>query len=335
MSRKDAINSIFLKKGVPPSVEGRPARDPGRVRTGAISAMGSSLQELTQGARAAAKLQEQLLTAEHVLGIDPSLIDASPVVDRLPTKVDPHFDDLVASIELHGQQVPILVRPSPSGEGRYQVAYGRRRLRAAAQLGREVRAIVRDLTDDELVVAQGRENLDRADLSFIEKAFFAKHLEDAGYERTVIMAALSTDKSDLSRYIAIARRVPSELARQIGPAAKAGRARWSQLVEVLSKPRVSERLEALIKTDSFQGANSDKRFSLAFGEAVQGRERTSRPQSWNTPEGKRAARILRQSTQTSIVFDDRRVPEFARYVTERLDDLYNNFMQQEETGTGD
>ena len=104
-----------------------------------------------------------------------------------------------------------------------------------------MKAIVRQLTDEEVVVAQGRENLDRADLSFIERALFARRLEDSGYERSVIMAALSTDKSDLSRYIAIARRVPEELARQIGPAMKAGRARWAALVEALARSFSFER----------------------------------------------------------------------------------------------
>jgi ParB family chromosome partitioning protein len=235
MSRKDAINSLFLSKPAQSASPTSPARSPERVRSSAVGAMGNSLQELTQGARAAAKLHEQLLAGDHVVSLDTSLIDPSPIADRLQAELDPGFDLLVASIEESGQQVPILVRPNPSIDGRYQIAYGRRRLRALAQLGRPVKAIVRELSDDELVVAQGRENLDRADLSFIEKALFAKRLEDAGYDRSVIMAALSTDKSDLSRYIAIARRVPEELARQIGPAAKAGRARWSALVEALAR----------------------------------------------------------------------------------------------------
>ena len=47
---------------------------------------------------------------------------------------------------------------NPQQEGRYQIAYGHRRLRAAIELGRPVRAIVKPLTDEQLVVAQGQEN---------------------------------------------------------------------------------------------------------------------------------------------------------------------------------
>jgi ParB family chromosome partitioning protein len=330
MSRKDALNSLFLGKPTATPAASAPTKPPvERVRSGAIGAMGTSLQELTQGARTAAKLHEQLLAGDHVVSIETTLIDASPIADRLPADLDPGFDQLVASIEQHGQQVPILVRPNPAAEGRYQIAYGRRRLRAVAQLGREVKAIVRELSDDELVVAQGRENLDRADLSFIEKALFAKRLEDAGYDRPVIMAALSTDKADLSRYIAIARRVPEELARQIGPAAKAGRARWSDLVEALAKPRASEKVDGLVSSDAFRAADSDKRFALVFDAVTPGPDRPTKREAWSTPHGRRAAQIERRGTQTAITFDEKRVPEFAAFVAGRLDALYAEFANQE------
>ena len=330
MSRKDAINSMFLQK--PASVSADPAavaKRPERVRSGAIAAMGSSLEELTQGARAAAKLHEQLLTGDHVIALDPATIDPSPIADRLLADVDPGFDQLVASLEQDGQQVPILVRPNPAVEGRYQVAYGRRRLRALAQLGFQVKAIVRPLSDDELVVAQGRENLDRADLSFIEKALFAKRLEDAGYDRAVIMAALSTDKSDLSRYIAIARRIPEDLARQIGPAAKAGRSRWSTLAEGLAKPGFTSRLHDIVTSEAFRVANSDMRLALVLKTLLPVADRVAKGEAWSTPQGRRAARVERRGTQTAITFDEKRVPDFAEFVAGRLDDLYAEFSNEQ------
>src|SRR5690606_34176545 len=154
--------------------------------------------------------------------------------------------------------------PSPAAQGRFQIAYGRRRLRALDRLAQPVKAVVRDLSDDEMVVAQGRENLDRADLSFIEKALFAKRLEDAGYERSVTMAALATDKSDLSRYISIARRIPEELARNIGPAVKAGRARWQKLAEAIDKPKTASKIDEVVVSERFQSADSDARFNIVF-----------------------------------------------------------------------
>lgn len=330
MSRKDALNSLFMGKPAPSSPSDSPAKNPERVRSGAIGAMGTSLQELTQGARAAAKLQEQLLTGDHVVSLDPALIDPSPIADRLPAQLDPGFDELVSSIERHGQQVPILVRPSLVAQGRFQIAYGRRRLRALVHLARPVKAIIRDLSDDEVVVAQGRENLDRADLSFIEKALFARRLEDAGYERSVIMSALGTDKSDLSRYISIARRVPEELARQIGPAAKAGRARWQALSEAVDGSKAASRIDEVVASERFQIADSDTRFNLIFKVTAAAAERPTKGGVWSTPQGKRAALIERKGSRTAITFDEKRVPEFAAFVAARLDELYSDFASKGE-----
>jgi ParB family chromosome partitioning protein len=326
MSRKDAINSLFLGKPAQIQPSGMsPTKNAERVRSGAIGAMGTSLQELTQGARAAARLQEQLLAGDHVVTLASDLIDPSPIADRLPADLDPGFDQLVTSIEANGQQVPILVRPSPTSDGRYQIAYGRRRLRALVQLGKPVKAIVRQLTDDEVVVAQGRENLDRADLSFIEKALFARRLEDSGYERSVIMAALATDKGDLSRYISIARRVPEDLARQIGPAMKAGRARWAALVDALAKPRADAKIDNVVSSSAFRSADSDSRFTLVLSALSASSERSAKRETWSTPDGRRAARIERRGTQTAITFDEKRIPEFATFVANRLDALYAEF----------
>ena len=50
MSRKDALNSLFLGKPTQAPAGVSPAKHPDRVRSGAIGAMGTSLQELTQGA---------------------------------------------------------------------------------------------------------------------------------------------------------------------------------------------------------------------------------------------------------------------------------------------
>ncbi|MBB3747172.1 ParB family chromosome partitioning protein [Rhizobium sp. BK591] len=327
MSRKDAIDSLFLKKM---AVSEKPVTDkpPTRVRSGAISAMGSSLQEMAEGAKAAARLQDQLASGEAVVSLDPSTIEGSPITDRLPTDIDPKFDQLEASIMEDGQQVPILVRPHPEATGRYQIVYGRRRLRVAAKLGRNVSAIVRNLTDRELVVAQGRENLDRADLSFIEKALFALRLEDAGFDRATIIAALSTDKADLSRYIAVARSIPMTLATQIGPASKAGRSRWVALAESLGKVSSMDAIDQIIASEQFRNSDSDARFLLVFKAASKPSNKVSkRVRAWSTPKGRKAAKIQKDARQTALIFDEKLVPAFGEYVADQLDRLYTQFLE--------
>jgi ParB family transcriptional regulator, chromosome partitioning protein len=336
MTRKDTIDSLFVRKAEPNN--GSVAGDKERVRTGAISAMGTSLKELTEGARAAARLQEQFEAGAVVVDLDPVAIDSSLVADRLSAEVDPSFDALLESMKTSGQQVPILVRPHPQAKGRYQVAYGHRRLRAAAGLGIKIKAIVRPLTDGELVIAQGKENLDRHDLSYIEKALFARRLEDRGFERAVIMSALSTDKGDLSRYISVARMIPEPLLQAIGPAGKAGRARWIALAQRLGQARAEKIVEEALAGAEFRTLGSDARFSLLF----QALEKTTRKPApklrvWTNAAGQKAARIESLPDRIVVTIDEASVPAFGTYVVERLDDLYAQFLaakREEETKPG-
>jgi ParB family chromosome partitioning protein len=325
VTRRDTIDSLFTRKAEPAGPSA--AVDKERVRTGAISAMGTSLKELTEGARAAARLQEQFDTGAAVVDLDPAAVDGSMVSDRLTAEVDPSFDALVESMRSSGQQVPILVRPHPDAKERFQVAYGHRRLRAAGILGTRIKAIVRPLTDGELVVAQGKENLDRHDLSYIEKALFARRLEDQGFERAVIMSALSTDKGDLSRYISIARMIPEPLLQAIGPAGKAGRARWIAFAERLGQLRAEKIVQETLDSAAFRQLGSDGRFALLF----QALEKTTRKPAtksriWINRAGQKAARIESLPDRTIVTIDEGAVPAFGAYLADHLDGLYEQFL---------
>jgi ParB family transcriptional regulator, chromosome partitioning protein len=112
--------------------------------------MTSPLAAIAAGSSAVTRLKElekQLADSQAIVELDPANIQSSFVPDRMAASSEDH-DKLMASIRLTGQQVPILVRPHPSQEGHYQVAYGHRRLRAVTELGRKVRAVVRDLSDE-------------------------------------------------------------------------------------------------------------------------------------------------------------------------------------------
>lgn len=318
MSRKATIDNLFIAKMLPAT--GAVVASPDRVRTGAIAAMGTSLRELTGGAKAAAAMQELLASGSTMIEIDPENIDASPVVDRIVMANDPHFDDLMASLRETGQQVPILVRPLANH--RFQIAYGHRRVRACAALGIKVKALVRQLTDAELVVAQGKENLDRRDLSFIEKALFARRLEDQGYDRSVIMTALSTEKSNLSRYIAVARALPDPLIQAIGPAGRAGRSRWTALVELL--PGRESLAEVVVETPEFQALESDARLAAVL-RALSGP--ATRETVWSC--GK-AARIERKDNRTILTIDETAAPAFGAFLTQRLEDLFREYQEGRE-----
>lgn len=234
---------------------------------GAVRAMNLSLGRLGDEAAAAKELRSALAAGDKVVELSPSQIEASFIQDRIPTENDAALDELIASMRESGQQVPILVRPHPTKENHYQAAYGHRRLRAAIVLERPVKAIVRQLSDDELIVAQGQENGPRVDLSFIERALFAKRLEQRGFDRDRIAEALSVDKPETSRLLQVADAIPTDIILAIGPASKIGRPRWLAFAEILKDEAAAGRIAEAIAEARFSGIATNERFVLLWTRA--------------------------------------------------------------------
>lgn len=291
-----------------------------RVLAGPVRAMSLTLDRIEEESRA---LQEALATGAAVVELDPALIDASFIKDRLAEDDDATFAALKDSFAAHGQTVPILVRPHPSMAGRYQAAYGHRRLRAARELGVKIKAVVRDLDDRQLVVAQGIENSARRDLSFIERALFALALEEAGNDRPVIMAALSTDKTELSKMISVARALPRAIVAAIGPAPRAGRRRWMQLAELMKERDAARRVEKMLAGREAP-ADSDARFVRALAVAERPAQKPV-DETVRRPDGAALARVKREANATVLRFDETSAPDFAAFVMTRLNDLYEEF----------
>jgi ParB family chromosome partitioning protein len=82
---------------------------------------------------------------------------------------DAALDELAASIASRGVIQPIIVRPHPAGEG-YQLVAGERRWRAAQRARlHEIPALVRNLSDREVMALALIENLQREDLNPVEE----------------------------------------------------------------------------------------------------------------------------------------------------------------------
>ena len=98
-----------------------------------------------------------------------------------PVKVEMNTElcELMRSIEKEGVLVPLLVRTNPYGDG-YEVISGHRRKEAAIWAGEtKVPVVVRELDDDQAVVAMVDSNLHRESLKPSEKAFAYKMKLDA------------------------------------------------------------------------------------------------------------------------------------------------------------
>lgn len=315
--RKDALREMLAPIAVQPASDRRLARPP--VKSGSLKAIGLSLQSLSEDAEAAQVLRDQIIAGAHVIELDPNLIDGSFIRDRLPDGADAEFGALQASIAEHGQQVPILVRPSADQEGRYQVAYGHRRLEAARRLQRPVNAIVRHLSDEQLIVAQGKENSERRDLSFIERALFAARLEDHGFSRAAMTAALAVHKGNLSTMISIARAIPEALILAIGPAPKIGRPRWEQLSVLMGDKNA--RWRDIVGAHDFQTLESDARFAHVLN-ALTPKRASRSAHVVADEEGRSVARVEQGKDSVRLTIDEAATAAFGTYLVQMLPELY-------------
>ena len=98
-----------------------------------------------------------------------------------PFKVEVNTElcELMKSIEKEGVIVPLLIRTNPYGDG-YEIISGHRRKEAAIWAGEtKIPVVIRELDDDQAVVAMVDSNLHRENLKPSEKAFAYKMKLDA------------------------------------------------------------------------------------------------------------------------------------------------------------
>lgn len=263
--RKNALDSLFSGGGMAGMVADASAPRP-RLSSGAIGAAEINLikDERDKLREELKNLNTQMASSVNVVDLDPELVQPSFVADRMEVAFDPAFEALKESISETGQQVPILVRPNPEGDGSYQIAYGHRRWRACKALGITVRGVIKELSDEELLVAQGQENHERKDLSFIETCLFVYRLAQ-DYPQTLIVKAIGKDKSLVSKLRKLAATMPEEFLRTVGPAPKIGRPRWEEMASFFEEGKLSaahqKAVNSLFDLESFQELQSDDRFA--------------------------------------------------------------------------
>lgn len=322
MARKDLLKSVME----PSTDNGSTSARTNYAMRGASKSMKVSLDSLAEDAR-------RMLDGETIVEIAPGLIDRSFVSDRLG-RDDVAFQELKASIQSSSQDTPVLLRPHPTDSGRFMIVFGHRRVRVASELGRKVRAVVKSMDDVSHILAQGQENTARADLSFIEKAVFAKNLDDLKQPKDVIRSALTIDGTLLSRMLSVAKSIPSDFVDAIGPAKQVGRDRWEDFKKLLSVSANSELAQQLINDAAFPRLTSDARFELLHskisekGRTVQKiNKRTASPKRTWTANGGRIKGVVGKSGKAfNISLTSNDASDFGAYLSENLDGIYASFL---------
>ncbi|MCW0002265.1 plasmid partitioning protein RepB [Pararhizobium sp. YC-54] len=323
MARKDVFANITNADVAKPERKATP----GYATRGASRSMISSLGELAEKAAKA----EQILQGEAVVEIDPEEIDGSFVSDRLEDD-ELAFAQLLEAIRERGQDSPVLLRPHPDTEARYQVVFGHRRVRAAKLLSRTVRAVVKEVADVDHVIAQGQENSARENLSFIERAVFSQRLIDLGYQRPTIMLALSIDAPMLTRMLSVTGRVPARVSTAIGAAKNVGRDRWLELAQLIERPENRAKVDALVAEEQFKQSSSDDRFERILAELKKVKKapkRLSQANTWTPDDGSVVAEYKNSGRGFSLSLRAKEAGKFGQFLSVNLERLFEEYRENE------
>ncbi|MDM7852443.1 plasmid partitioning protein RepB [Pseudochrobactrum kiredjianiae] len=331
MARKNLLANITSSLNEANELE-KVAQTPNGIRSeytkrGASKSMLQSLDDL-------AEASILMNDGEAIVSLDPDLLDSSFIKDRSDTDQD-DYEVLKEAISKYGQSVPILVRPSPAGQGRYMIVFGHRRAQATRDLGIKVRAIIKNLEDIEHVVTQGQENTARSNLSFIEKALFAQRLLNAGMSKDIVKSSLSVDDTLLSRMISVVETIPHEILEKLGSCKRVGRDRWEDLKKLLLKPENNEIALMVVASNEFDDA--DDNFIYLHTQIKKLSKPSKRPKKvavrllWAHTDGddKLSVETTKDSKILTMKFDQKS-KDFGDYVSSKLEELYAQFKQNGE-----
>jgi ParB family chromosome partitioning protein len=116
---------------------------------------------------------------------------------------DVELEELAASIRDNGLLQPLVVRPAPGSTDRFELVAGERRFRAISKLGwPDVPVLVREASDETLLVLALVENLQREQLNAIEEAEgYAALSEQFGMTQGDIAKAVGKSRSTVANFL--------------------------------------------------------------------------------------------------------------------------------------
>jgi ParB family chromosome partitioning protein len=161
--------------------------------------------------------------SETIMEIELKKIRPSKLNPRLEINLE-RLSELAGSIREVGLLEPIIVRPVAE---EFEVVVGERRYRASQQAGLEkVPAIVREFSDDEVVQLNLIENVQREELSAVEKGNVCKYLLDNCPDRypnqKAIADRIGVSADAISAWLRSAEVVPEEVQKLVAPSTISG-----------------------------------------------------------------------------------------------------------------
>lgn len=126
------------------------------------------------------------------------------------------LEDLAQSMAKNGIVQPILVRPNPHKEGRYELIAGERRWRAAQIAGlHDIPAIIRDLSDKQASELSLIENIQREDLSAIEEGKgYQALIQSHGYTQDELATIVGKSRPHISNMMRLLS-LPDDIQKMV------------------------------------------------------------------------------------------------------------------------
>ncbi|CUA99290.1 plasmid partitioning protein RepB [Pannonibacter indicus] len=299
-----------------------PAAEGARMVAPVVSSMGRALSQLKE---------------DSIVALDPGKIDPSPFRDRFAADEEAAgaLEELKLSISSEGQKIPVLVRPHPAAEGRYQLAYGHRRLAAVLALMQEsgrpetvkIRAYVRPLSDMDLIREQSVENGVRENLTWIEQALWAQQLKEAGFKQRDMQPVLGVTESTVSTLLKVAASVPEDIVLAIGRARNVGRPAWTAFAKLFDDAKAAPRIRAILDAKAFLAGDAPARMALA-AKAARGKGAERAPGQTAEQEirsGKRLLGKLKTGSSGVTLTIPKQEAAFGAWLGGRLEQLYEEF----------
>ncbi|MGH7409939.1 MAG: ParB/RepB/Spo0J family partition protein [Candidatus Methylomirabilis sp.] len=169
-------------------------------------------------------------------GIRQIPLDAIRSSPNQPRKLfdDSKLKELAASIRSHGVLAPVLLRQTEDG---YELVAGERRFRAAQMAGiQSIPAIIKEVSNSEMLELALIENIQREDLNPIEEAEAYRRLtEEFGLSQDEVARRVGRDRSSVANALRLLR-LPARIQQDLmAGALTAGHARALLALEAASE----------------------------------------------------------------------------------------------------
>ncbi|MFC1985911.1 ParB/RepB/Spo0J family partition protein [Chloroflexota bacterium] len=214
-----------------------------------------------------------------------------------PNKLNPRLeftkaglDELSDSIKQVGVLEPIIVRPSSNGS--YEIVIGERRYRAAQQAGLDkIPAIIKEYPDEEVMEINLIENIQRAELTAVEKGKICDDLLNKFPHRYTSRASLAkqlgVSESSVKSWL-YTTDMPLEVQRRIAPQTERGSvpegkvdyrtvvqishrikepSKFTEVIEHIAKNRIPRRIATKVTQQILR--EPDKPIEKVFHEVIE------------------------------------------------------------------